>query len=88
MTHMLSLPNMPTHTHSVVHNMTLDDARLNVSVYKNSSIAHRQESGCSNLVAWPGYSARDARIEIESIFAYQRNIFVFASSKHHIMNWA
>ena len=57
-----------------IHNMMLDDARPNVSVYKNSSIAQIRKwlltSSCS---------AHNARIEIESILAHQCNVLVL----HH-----
>ena len=53
--------------------MTVDDARANVSVYKNHVVSlHRQEHGCSSELR--RRSASDAGIEIKSIPAFQRNV--------------
>ena len=49
--------------------MTVDDARANVSVYKNMVSLHRQEHGCSSELL--RCSASNAGIEIKSI---QRNV--------------
>ena len=53
--------------------MMLDNARANVSVYKNSFVAQK-EHGCSSELL--RRNASNAGIEIKSIPAFQRNVIV------------
>ena len=57
----------------MVHNMTLDNTRANVSVYKNVSL-HRQEHGCSSELL--RHNTSDAGIEIKSISVFQHNVIM------------
>ena len=56
--------------HSNLSNMMLDNAGANVSVYKNSFVAH----GCSSELL--RHNASGTGIEIKSIPAFQCNVLV------------